>query len=42
MPPEDKLTALGLALPQPPKPVATYVPHRFDGGLLYLLGPGPM
>lgn len=41
MTPEDKLAALGLTLPTPPKPVATYVPYRIVGDMLYLSGQGP-
>lgn len=41
MTPEDRLAALGLTLPTPPKPVATYVPYRIVGDMLYLSGQGP-
>ena len=41
MTPEERLTALGLVLPPVPVPVATYVPFRFAGSLLYLSGQGP-
>jgi enamine deaminase RidA (YjgF/YER057c/UK114 family) len=41
MTPEDKLASLGLVLPQAPVPVATYVPFRLTGNLLYLSGQGP-
>jgi enamine deaminase RidA (YjgF/YER057c/UK114 family) len=41
MTPEEKLTALGLTLPQAPVPVANYVPYRWAGNLLYLSGQGP-
>jgi len=41
MTPESKLTSLGLVLPDPPKPMANYVPFRIDGGTLYLSGQGP-
>ncbi len=41
MTPEEKLAALGLQLPQPPKPMANYVPYRWAGNLLYLAGQGP-
>ena len=39
---EDKLRSLGLQLPEPPKPVATYVPAVRAGGLLFLSGVLPM
>lgn len=39
--PEERLTALGLALPEAPLPVANYVPYRWAGNLLYLSGQGP-
>lgn len=39
--PENRLKALGLALPDAPVPVANYVPARFAGNLLYLSGQGP-
>ena len=35
---EQKLTELGLALPAPPKPVATYIPAVLAGELLFLSG----
>jgi len=35
---EDKLKELGLALPAPPKPVATYIPAVRVGDLLFLSG----
>lgn len=38
---ETRLEALGLTLPEPPVPVATYVPFRRDGRILYLSGQGP-
>ena len=41
MTPEQKLEQLGLVLPKPPIPVATYMPWRFAGPLLYLSGQGP-
>ncbi len=41
MTPEAKLAAMGLALPQVPKPVGTYVPFELDGSTLYLSGQGP-
>lgn len=39
--PEERLKAMGLTLPAVPVPVATYVPYRFAGNLLYLSGQGP-
>lgn len=39
---EEKLNELGLVLPQPPKPVATYVPAVSAGNLLFLSGVLPM
>jgi enamine deaminase RidA (YjgF/YER057c/UK114 family) len=41
MTPEQRIADLGLVLPKPPVPVATYVPWRFAGQLLYLSGQGP-
>jgi enamine deaminase RidA (YjgF/YER057c/UK114 family) len=41
MSPEDRLKDLGLTLPEPPKPVANYVPFKIAGDLLYLSGQGP-
>ncbi|MEZ0167533.1 RidA family protein [Microvirga sp. TS319] len=41
MTPEEKLTALGLTLPEAPVPVANYMPYRWAGNLLYLSGQGP-
>lgn len=35
---EDRLTQMGLELPLPPKPVATYVPAVQAGELLFLSG----
>ncbi|HKT33826.1 MAG TPA: RidA family protein [Nitrospira sp.] len=39
---ESKLKSLGLELPEPPKPVATYVPAVRTGSLLFLSGVLPM
>ena len=39
--PEQRLAALGLALPAVPVPVANYVPFRWAGNLLFLSGQGP-
>jgi enamine deaminase RidA (YjgF/YER057c/UK114 family) len=36
--PEEKLDALGIVLPPPMKPVATYVPFVVTGNLLYVSG----
>lgn len=41
MTPEERLDRLGIVLPKPPVPVATYVPWRFAGPFLYLSGQGP-
>ena len=41
MTPEQKLNALGLALPELPKPVANYVSYKRVGEMLYLSGQGP-
>ena len=41
MTPEQRLEQLGLLLPKPPVPIATYVPWRFAGPFLYLSGQGP-
>ena len=38
---ENRLTELGLTLPIPPKPVATYVPFSQVGNLLFLSGVVP-
>ncbi len=39
--PYDRLKALGLTLPTPAVPVATYVPYVLANGFLYLSGQGP-
>jgi enamine deaminase RidA (YjgF/YER057c/UK114 family) len=39
---EQRLTQLGLTLPSPPKPVATYVPFVQAGALLFLSGVVPI
>ena len=41
MSPEAKLKELGLQLPTPPTPIASYVPWRRAGQFLYLSGQGP-
>src|SRR5690242_12396688 len=38
---EQRLAALGLTLPSPPKPIGNYVPFRLAGNLLFLSGVGP-
>ena len=38
---EKKLAEMGLTLPPPPKPVATYVPAVRSGNLLFVAGHGP-
>lgn len=40
--PEERLAALGLALPPPPPPVANFVAWRRVGNMLYLSGQGPL
>lgn len=39
---EKKLEELGIVLPEAPAPVATYVPYRIAGNMLYISGQGPM
>lgn len=41
MTPYDRLAALGLTLPPPPSPIATYIPFVREGDILYLSGQGP-
>jgi len=41
MTPEAKLASMGLALPDIPKPIATYVSFKRHGDTLYLSGQGP-
>lgn len=38
---ETGLKELGIVLPTVPKPVATYLPYRLAGNLLFLSGQGP-
>lgn len=38
---EARLAQLGIVLPNPPAPLANYVPWRIGGGLLFLSGVGP-
>ena len=42
MTPEGKLAELGLQLPKPPKPVATYVGAVQVGSILFVSGHGPV
>lgn len=42
MTPEDRLSALGLALPPAQAPLASYLPTRQHQGLLHLSGQGPL
>jgi enamine deaminase RidA (YjgF/YER057c/UK114 family) len=39
--PEEKLKAMGIALPAPSQPVANYVKYVRTGNLIYLSGHGP-
>jgi enamine deaminase RidA (YjgF/YER057c/UK114 family) len=41
MTPEATLAAMGLVLPEIPKPMGTYVPFKISGNTLYLSGQGP-
>ena len=41
MTPEAKLAAMGLILPEVPKPVGSYLPYKKSGDTLYLAGQGP-
>jgi enamine deaminase RidA (YjgF/YER057c/UK114 family) len=41
MTPEAKLLAMGLTLPEIPKPMANYVPFKIVNDVLYLSGQGP-
>ena len=41
MTPEAKLAAMGLTLPEIPRPLANYVPYKINGNTLYLSGQGP-
>lgn len=40
--PYERLTALGISLPPPPKPIANFETHVLDGTRLYLSGQGPL
>jgi enamine deaminase RidA (YjgF/YER057c/UK114 family) len=39
--PYERLAALGVTLPPPPRPVANFVTHVVEGNLLFLSGQGP-
>ena len=39
---EDRLRALGIALPAPPAPVASYVPFTLHGGQVFISGQIPL
>ena len=39
---EQRLQQLGISLPDPPRPVAAYVPTRLAGSLLFISGQGPV
>src|ERR1700753_1495893 len=41
MSPSERLKDLGLSLPTPATPIATYVPYVITGNLLYVSGQGP-
>jgi enamine deaminase RidA (YjgF/YER057c/UK114 family) len=41
MTPEERIAELGLTLPEPPPPVANYVPAVEVDGFLYISGHGP-
>lgn len=38
----DRLAQLGITLPPPPPPIANFVTHVVEGGMLYLSGQGPL
>ena len=38
---EQRLQSLGIELPNPPSPIAAYVPCRQTGSLVYVSGQGP-
>lgn len=40
--PYDRLAALGIELPPPPKPIANFLTHVQEGNLLFLSGQGPL
>lgn len=39
--PSERLAALGIVLPPPPRPIANFVTHVAEGNLLFLSGQGP-
>jgi len=39
---EQRLVDLGVELPTPPDPIASYVSFRMSGGIAYLSGHGPL
>src|SRR5690554_4834742 len=39
--PEERLARLGLVLPPSPPPIANFVSHVIEGGMMYLSGQGP-
>ncbi len=39
---ETKIKELGLTVPSPPPPVATYVPAKIVDGIIYVSGQGPI
>jgi enamine deaminase RidA (YjgF/YER057c/UK114 family) len=39
--PYERLSALGIALPPAPPPIANFVTHVIEGNMLYLSGQGP-
>ncbi len=42
MTPEERLAQLRITLPEPPSPVASYVPAVTAGGLVFVAGQGPL
>ncbi len=38
----ERLNAMGLVLPPPPRPIANFVPAVLEGGLLFVSGQGPI
>jgi enamine deaminase RidA (YjgF/YER057c/UK114 family) len=39
---EDRLNELGIVLPAPPQPIATYTPCKQAGNLVFVSGQGPI
>ncbi len=35
---EKRLESIGIVLPEPPEPVASYIPYRITGNLVYISG----